>query len=312
MITRYSKNPVLTKQDVPFKVNSIFNPGAVKFKNEYILLCRVEMPTGRSSFVLAKSKDGYNFKVESKPCLTPEDHKEFYEFVEWGIEDPRITQMGDKFFITYTGFSKYLPLVMLAETEDFYHYKIHGPISEPSNKDCAVFPEKINGMFWKMDRPSNDTINYIWLNSSNDLVHWGNYKALAEPEKGTWEADKIGGSTPPVKTDEGWLFLYHGVRGFGISNLYKIGVMLLDLNEPWKIAGKSVEPILSPEEDYERVGDVGNVVFTNGWIIEGNGDVKIYYSGADSNVCIAETSMDYLLSLCKNGKSLVSVNFNGK
>jgi len=97
-IVRCSKNPILTKEDVPFKVNSIFNPGAVKYKDKYILLCRVEMPIGRSSLLIAKSNDGYNFKVASKPTLTPEDHEEHYEYVKWGIEDARITQIDDKYY----------------------------------------------------------------------------------------------------------------------------------------------------------------------------------------------------------------------
>ncbi len=119
-----------------------------------------------------------------------------------------------------------------------------------------------------------------------------------QPEQGTWEANKIGASSNPIKTKYGWLMLYHGVRGFEISSIYKLGVVLLDLKKPWIVKGKSKEPILAPSENYERIGDVGNVVFSNGWIIEKNGDVKIYYSGADTNICLAETSIDYLLSLC--------------
>jgi predicted GH43/DUF377 family glycosyl hydrolase len=191
-----------------------------------------------------------------------------------------------------------MPLVMLAETEDFKNFKIIGPISEPSNKDCALFPEKINGYYWKVDRPSADTRRDIWISKSKDLVHWGGYELLSEPVSGTWENDKIGGSTPPIKTDEGWLMLYHGVRGFGISSLYKIGVMLMDLEKPWVVKGRSSEPILSPDFEYERVGDVGNVVFTNGWINDNN-EIKIYYSGADTNICLATTSIDDLLKCCK-------------
>ncbi len=298
-VIRFKLNPILTKDNVPFKVNSIFNAGAVKFNGKYILVCRVEMPNGRSSFVLAESSDGYSFKVHDKLFLTPEDHSEFYEYVEWGIEDPRITQLEDKFFLTYTGYSEYMPLVILAETKDFKNVKIHGPISEPSNKDCSLFPEKINDKYWKIDRPSAENRKDIWIASSPDLIHWGNYKILMQPEPGTWENDKIGSSSDPIKTDKGWLMLYHGVRGFGITSLYKLGVVLLDLNEPWKVIGRSKEPILAPEMDYERVGDVNNVVFANGWIAESDGSVKIYYSGADTNVCVADTTIDYLISVCK-------------
>jgi predicted GH43/DUF377 family glycosyl hydrolase len=122
---------------------------------------------------------------------------------------------------------------------------------------------------------------------------------MIRPILGTWAAHKIGGSTPPVKTDEGWLFLFHGVRGFGVSNIYKIGVMLVDIDKPWIVKGYSRDPIIAPDKLYERVGDVQNVVFTNGWIVEDKGNVKIYYSGADTNICLAETNIKYLLSLCK-------------
>jgi len=298
-IIKFAGNPILTKDDVPFKVNSIFNPGAIKHDGKYLLLCRVEMPNGRSSFVIAKSDNGEVFRVEDKPCLTPDDHGEFKMYAEWGIEDPRIVNIGNKYLITYTGYSNLMPVVMLAETEDFIKFKIHGPVSEPTNKDSIIFPEKINGYYWKIDRPSAEGRNDIWINQSPDLIHWGNYHFVTEPKSGSWEQNKIGASTPPVKTKDGWLFLYHGVRGFGISYLYKIGVMLLDLNEPWKIKGRSEEPIIIPELDYERTGDVGNVVFTNGWVVEDNGDVNIYYSGADTNICLAKTNIEYLLAQCK-------------
>jgi predicted GH43/DUF377 family glycosyl hydrolase len=297
-IHRYKNNPILTKKDVPFRANSIFNPGAAKINNQYVLLCRVEMPSGRSSFVLANSSDGVSFKVEDNPCLTPEKHKDYFKYVEWGIEDARVTKIDDKFYLTYTGYSLYMPLVMLAETEDFKNYKMLCPISEPSNKDCALFPEKINGHFWKIDRPSADNRRDIWISKSPDLIHWGSHEILSEPLQGSWESDKIGISTNPVKTKDGWLVLYHGVRGFGISSIYKLGVMLLDSEKPWIVKGKSKEPILAPELDYERTGDVGNVVFSNGWIIENN-EVKIYYSGADTNICLATTTVDYLISVCK-------------
>ncbi|HEX2982234.1 MAG TPA: glycoside hydrolase family 130 protein, partial [Ignavibacteriales bacterium] len=253
---RYEKNPVLTKENVAFNINSIFNPGAVKFQNKYLLMCRIEMPNGRSSFVRAWSENGFDFTVEPKPCLTPEDHKEYYKYVEWGIEDTRITQIGDTYYLTYTGYSKYMPLVILTETKDFENFEIHGPITEPSNKDCCLFPEKIDGYYWKVDRPSAETKRDIWISRSKDLLHWGGYEILTEPVPGTWENDKIGASTPPVRTKEGWLMLYHGVRGFGISTLYKLGVLLLDLEKPWIIKGRSKEPILVPDLPYERIGDV--------------------------------------------------------
>ena len=221
------------------------------------------------------------------------------KYSEWGIEDARVVKIDNKFYLTYTGYSKYMPLVLLAETTDFKKYLLHGPICEPSNKDCTLFPEKINGFYWKIDRPSAEQKHNIWISKSTDLLNWGGYECLAEPAAGTWESDKIGISTTPLKTKDGWLVLYHGVRGFGISSIYKLSVMLLDLQNPWLVKGKSSKPILSPELEYERIGDVGNVIFSNGWIAEDNGEIKIYYSGADSNICLATTTEEYLLSLCK-------------
>ncbi len=298
-VIRYSKNPIITKEQVSFEVNSIFNAGAVKYKDKFLLVCRVEMPNGRSSFLIAESKDGINFNLENTPCLTPESHNNFYKYVEWGIEDARITQIENRYYLTYTGYSKYMPMVILTETEDFKNFNVLGPITEPSNKDCALFPEKINGNYWKIDRPSAEGRHDIWISRSPDLLHWGGFEFLTEPVPGTWESDKIGISTQPIRTKDGWLVLYHGVRGFGISSLYKLGVMLLDIKKPWVVLGRSKEPILAPDLNYERIGDVGNVIFSNGWIVDDDGRVNIYYSGADINICLATTTLDHLLSLCR-------------
>ena len=297
-LIKYRNNPILVKEDVPFSVNSIFNPAAIKYDDKYLLLCRVELPIGRSSFVIAESKNGYDFKVADTPCLTSDDHGDYKEYVTWGIEDPRVTKIDDSWYLTYTGYSNYSTLVMLAETNDFKTYIIHGPISEPSNKDCVIFPEKIDGFYWKLDRPTAEKRKDIWISKSPDLIHWGEFKMLLAPNPGTWETDRIGASTPPVKTSEGWLLLFHGSRNFGNGAIYKLGALLLDLEKPWIIKGKSNEPILSPDRVYERIGDVNNVVFSNGWIVE-NKKVKIYYSGADTNICLAETNIDYLLSVCR-------------
>jgi len=297
-VQKFNLNPILTKDNVPFKVNSIFNAGAVKFEDKYLLLCRTEMPNGRSSLTLSESSNGVNFQVAHKPTLLPEDHDEFFKYVEWGIEDPRITTLGDRYYITYTGYSKYNPLVILAETQDFEKFIIHGPISEPSNKDCSIFPEKIDGYYWKVDRPSAGNRGDIWLSKSPDLFHWGSYSVMMEPKPGTWEHHKIGSSSNPLKTDDGWLMLYHGVRQLTFGAMYKLGVVLLDPKKPWIVKGKTSEPIIVPDYDFERVGDVGNVVFSNGWIEEPDGEIKIYYSGADLNICLATTTKDYLVSIC--------------
>jgi predicted GH43/DUF377 family glycosyl hydrolase len=298
-VKRFAGNPIITTKDVPFRVNSIFNAGAIKIGNEYLLLCRVEMPSGRSSFLVARSPDGIKFTLEDQPCLTPEDHEDWFSYVEWGIEDPRITFIDNRYYILYTGYSRFEPTVMLARTDDFHTYEIMGTVTEPSNKDAVLFPDKIDHLYWKIDRPSGKHRRDLWISQSPDLIHWGQYRFLMEGANGSWEQNKIGASTPPLKTKKGWLMIYHGVRGFDINSIYRQGVMLLDLEKPWQVLAKSKVPFLSPEMDYERTGDVPNVVFTTGWIREQNGDIKIYYSGADMNICLAQTSEEYLLSLCE-------------
>ena len=298
-LERYAKNPILTAEDVPFKVNSIFNAGAIKFQNKYLLLCRVEKPSGISSLVKAWSEDGIHFKVEKRPVLTPENHQGFFEYVHWGLEDPRITRIDDIYYILYTGYSVNEPVVMLAKTTDFETFEFLGPITEPINKDAVLFPEKIDGFYWKIDRPQiTQYEGDIWINRSPDLLHWGSPRRLIARRKALWDGDKIGASTPPVRTERGWLMLYHGVRTIGMSMIYRQGVLLLDSENPAKVLGRSKEPILSPEMPYERQGDVPNVVFSTGWIPEPDGTIKIYYSGADSNICLATTTVDYLLSQC--------------
>lgn len=300
IVERSERNPILTTKDVPFKANSLFNAGAIKFNNQYLLICRVEMPNGISALVKAWSKDGIQFKVEDKFFLTAEDHHQFYEYVQWGIEDVRINPLNGEYYLTYTGYSPNEPVVLLARTTDFEKVEILGTISEPVNKDAVLFPEKINGYYWKIDRPAISPIQgNMWINQSPDLLHWGNYRRLISTRKPWWDSDKIGASTPPIKTEKGWLMLYHGVRIIGTSMIYRQGVLLLDLNEPYKMLGRSKEPILSPEEPYERIGDVPNVVFSTGWILEDDGQIKIYYSGADSNICLATTSVEKLLSMCE-------------
>lgn len=296
---RYDKNPILTQKDVPFRVNSIFNAGAVKFNDKYLLLCRVEMPDGRSSLVTAYSDDGKCFTVSSQPCLTPADHGKWYEYVSYGVEDPRITLIDEWYYVLYTGYSRYMPVVMLARTNDFNQFEILGTISEPVNKDAVLFPEKIDGYYWKIDRPAlSNRQGDMWINRSPDLLHWGWNRVLMGNKAGTWEDDKIGASCPPIKTDKGWLMLYHGVRSFGLTPVYKQGVILLDSQKPWQVIGRSPYPVLAPEEEYERIGDVGNVVFCTGWIPEENGELKIYYSGADTNINLITTSLEFLLEQC--------------
>jgi predicted GH43/DUF377 family glycosyl hydrolase len=144
-----------------------------------------------------------------------------------------------------------------------------------------------------------------WISYSYDLIHWGNSEVLFETRPGYWDADRIGPGAPPIRTKKGWLLIYHGVKKTSAGPIYRLGVALFDLKDPAKLIGRSREPILSPAEYYERSGDVPNVVFTTGAILEKNGEVKIYYGACDTSICLATAHIDDLLSLCKKKETEV-------
>ncbi len=304
--TRYKGNPIIDCNDIPYSANTVFNAAACKFEGKYILLLRIEDLSGYSHFTLAHSEDGYNFIVDDKPWLTPSQDPEYEIYERFGVEDPRITKIGDRFYITYTAFGPHGPRVGIGYTKNFKSFKRISLATEVENKDAVLFPEKINGHYVMIDRPGGNGGNAstIWITYSTDLVFWGKAKALLSSEPG-WSASKLGVSTPPIKTEEGWLVLYHGVRQTASGRLYRVGAMLLDLENPEKILGNTLHFILGPEEFYERVGDVPNVIFPCGIILEEDQTVKLYYGAADTCIALAEASLSDLIALCKVDETLL-------
>ncbi len=309
---RYEKNPILTRADIPYPCNTVFNAAAVKFKGKYLLLLRIEDLRGYSHLTLARSDDGYNFKVDERPWIIPSTAPEYEVYERFGIEDPRITPFEDRYLITYTAFGPYGPRVGIGFTKDFKHFERIGLITEVDNKDAVIFPEKVGNRYVMIDRPAGfgGARGDIWIQYSPDLIHWGEARVLLATEPG-WSSGKLGISTPPVKTAEGWLLLYHGVRQTGNGKLYRVGALLLDLDEPHKIIGYTPHFIFGPEEWYERTGDVPNVVFPCGLIMEGE-TLKMYYGAADTYIAVAEAELSNLISACKVDKSKINpekVNF---
>ena len=302
LFKRYSDNPILTTKDWPYPVNSVFNCGAILFAGQTLLLVRVEDRTGLSHLTIAKSQDGFtNWKIDSKPSLYPE--QEDYPEEIWGLEDPRITYIDElnEYYITYTAYSKSGPLVSLAKTKDFMTFDKLGAILPPENKDSAIFPIRIKDQWVLIHRASN---KHIWIAYSPDLIHWGKHNIILKARQGGWwDAGKIGLSPPPIRVPEGWLVLYHGVRRSVAGVIYRLGLALFDLENPEKLLRRSEEWIFSPTEDYERVGDVGNVVFPCGWLVE-NDEVRLYYGGADTSIALATTNLsdlrNYILTCPSN------------
>lgn len=297
IVHRWEGNPVLTLDDIPYRCNTVFNTAAVKFNNQYLLLLRIENLKGHSVFVLARSEDGYHFEVDDKPCMepAPDSLKPFCYYEKKGIEDPRIIPIDGVYYIMYTAYSGYGPLIALAKTSDFKKFERIALVSEPGNKDGVLFPEKINGEYVRLDRPVGKGIGNIWISYSKDLINWGKSEKLISVRSGYWDQHKIGASVPPIKTSKGWLEIYHGVKDIAGGPIYRLGTVLLDLKDPRKVLGRADVPILAPREYYERVGDVNNVVFSCGAIVEDNGEVKLYYGAADTSICIGTVSLDLLI-----------------
>ncbi|UCD87358.1 MAG: glycoside hydrolase family 130 protein [Desulfobacterales bacterium] len=300
-LKRYSGNPILTSDDVPYACNTVFNAAACKFEGHYVLILRIEDLEGHSHLTLAYSDDGYEFTVQNSPWAIPSSDPYYEVYERYGIEDPRVTWIDGSFYITYTAYGPYGPRVGISRTEDFVHFERICLATEVENKDAVLFPEKVGDYYAMLDRPSGmgTREGSIWITYSPDLIHWGRARAILTPEPG-WGSSKLGASTPPVKTEQGWLVLYHGVRDTAGGRLYRCGALLLDLDDPEKVLGYTNHFLFGPEEHYERVGDVPNVVFPCGLIVEDDGGVKMYYGAADTCIGMADAKLEDIVHLCLN------------
>lgn len=305
---RYPHNPIISINDIPYKANSVFNAGVVKVNDLIFLLMRVEDRCGISHLTLAQSKNGMkNWQISPQPTINPCPNE--YPEEVWGIEDPRIIYLEEKklWAITYTAYSKEGPLVSLITTTDFHNYTRSGSVMPPEDKDAALFPVRFNGRWAMIHRPVSylPTLKAnIWISFSPDLKHWGDHQVLIKARKGSWwDANKIGLSPPPLRTEEGWLVLYHGVKSIASGIIYRLGLALLDKGNPCNLICRSDEWVFSPKESYETYGDVDKVVFPCGWIQE-NDKISLYYGCADSCIGLATANLSELLEWLKKHNSL--------
>jgi len=235
------------------------------------------------------SDDGVKFsESEEYPSIFGEG-----EYESYGIEDCRVSKIDDIYYLTYTMVSSNGVGVGLRTTKDWKNFEKKGMIFSPHNKDCAIFEEKINGKYYALHRPSSPELggNYIWLSESPDSVHWGNHKCIAKTRVGKFDSKRLGAGAAPIKTEKGWLEIYHGATS---ENRYCLGAILLDLNDPSKVIARSSEPIMEPVAEYEQTGFFGNVVFTNGHIVDGD-TIIMYYGASDEFVCQAKFSIKEIL-----------------
>jgi beta-1,4-mannooligosaccharide/beta-1,4-mannosyl-N-acetylglucosamine phosphorylase len=317
-LTRHPNSPILTRLDIPdiephlTDVTSVFNPGAIKFRHKYLLMLRVQSRSRETYLVMAESTNGIDFRVDNKIV----DFKGIGKLKEriYHIYDPRITEIGGVHYIMFAMDMEGSCQLGLGKTRDFRNFEFLGIVSNEDIRNGVLFPEKVNGKYLRMDRPNRSVLengptsgSTIWLSESDNLLDWTPIAPLINGRFHYWD-EFIGSGPPPVKTRDGWLHIYHGIAGhFGSTNIYQAGVILLDLNDPSKVIGRSRGNILEPREPYEMVGQVPNVVFPSGMIVEEydkegfalpESEVKIYYGAADTVVGLAITTIKDLIDCC--------------
>ena len=300
LFTRYAANPILSRKDWPYPINSVFNPAAVQLSDgDTLLLCRVEDRRGLSHLCAARSANGIDgWRVDTEPTLLA-NPREYPEEV-WGIEDPRITYVPEleQYAVAYTSFAKGGPGVSLALTKDFKAFQRYGVVMSPEDKDAALLPRRIGGYWALIHRPMTTLGAHMWMSYSPDLRHWGSHKIILQARRGGWwDANKIGLCSPPIETPAGWLVIYHGVRQTASGCIYRLGLALFDLENPAICLRRSDSWMFGPETPYEREGDVNGVVFPCGQTIGKDGDtIHLYYGAADSCVALATGSIRSLLA----------------
>lgn len=296
---RHSSNPILSRADWSYPINTVFNPGVARLADgTTLLLCRVEDLRGHSHLCAARSRNGVDdWQIDPEPTLLP-DPAQYPEEV-FGVEDPRITYVPEHevYYVAYTAFSRYGPGVSLARTKDFHDFERLGAIMPPEDKDAALLPRRIGGKWALIHRPIGPSGAHIWISYSPDLEYWGHQRLMLEAREGAWwDANKIGLSGPLIETPEGWLMIYHGVRPTASGALYRLGLALFDLEQPERCLLRGDEWVFAPEAAYERTGDVNNVVFPCGHTIGDDGDtLSLYYGAADSSIALATASVRMVL-----------------
>ena len=303
IITRYGQNPILTKSDIPYPVETVHNAAVVKHEGKYIMLFRSHLRTGRSIIGLARSYDGFRFMADSTPLLTPAREEPFATYEEYGIEDPRVTPLENEYVITYSAYSRYGVRIALAKTKNFEQVERVSLITQADHRNVVIFPEKFDGLYARLDRPHTEIAPWsIWISYSPDLRFWGQSQIVIQPKPYHWDEMKVGPGAPPIKTDDGWLSLYHGVFKPMDGSVYRLGVALHDLTNPANIIGVGDSWILQPEDPWERIGYVHNVVFSCGAVAELDGTVKIYWGGADTVMCVGQALLADLVALCRDDR----------
>jgi beta-1,4-mannooligosaccharide/beta-1,4-mannosyl-N-acetylglucosamine phosphorylase len=318
---RHPANPILTRRDVPdipphlVDPSSVFNPGAVEFGGRTLLMLRVQSRSRETFLVMAESPDGVRFTV--RPEVVEFRGLEKVKEKVYHVYDARITRLEGVHYVMFAMDMDSGCQLGLARTDDFREFRFLGLTSSDDVRNGVLFPEKVGGAYLRMERPNRarleggpTTGSTIWLAESDDLLHWTPRAPLASGRFHYWD-EYIGSGPPPVKTRRGWLHIYHGVAThFGSASIYQAGVLLLDLDDPSRVLGRSRRNILEPREPYELAGQVPNVVFPSGLVVEAfdrdgfarpESPVRVYYGAADTAVGLAMSTVGELLAAAEEG-----------
>jgi len=298
---RHPANPILTADEWPYPVNAVFNPAAAQLDGTTVLLVRVEDLTGISHLTVARSANGVDgWTIDPEPLLAPADG---IASEQWGFEDPRVVFVPElgRWVITCTSYGPAGPAVFLATTVDFTSVERHGIVRHPEDKNAALLPHRIDGKWILFHRPQTEfggAHGEILLSRSPDLHSWSAPEQVLQPRAGAWwDSLRIGLGPPPLRTEHGWLLIYHGVKETVSGSIYRIGLALTDLDEPTRLLHRLPQWILAPRAPYEREGDVPNTVFPCGLVHDGTSDeIRLYYGAADTSVCLATAQLGDLLA----------------
>ena len=314
-LVRSSDNPIVTTMDLPrlpgiVDSSSVFNPGAVRWGDRYMLMLRVQTRGRRTHLVMAESQNGREFSVWPEIVRIP-GLRELDETV-YHVYDPRITPLEDEFLVMFAADTESGCRLGTARTRDFRDFEFIGLGDHPDIRNGVIFPARFGDRYLRFDRPNRvvdpgapATGDEIVLSESHDLADWRPLGPVMSGRPRYWD-ERIGAGPPPVRTRHGWLLLYHGIAThFGSVGIYQAGVALFDLDDPSRLIGRSRDNVLEPRRMYELVGQVPNVVFPSGMIVDefdadgfarDDSPLKVYYGAADTSVCMATGTIEGLLA----------------
>ncbi len=303
VVWRSSRNPIIPRDLLP-RSNSIFNSAVVPYRDGFAGVFRVDDTRRVMNVHAGRSADGVEWRLDAEPIAFRAADPRVRELQRTfdHAYDPRVTWLEDRYYLTWCN-GYHGPTIGVGYTHDFETFHQLENAFLPFNRNGVLFPRRIGDRYAMLSRPSDGghtAFGDVFYSESPDLVHWGRHRHVLAPVPWTWESTKVGAGPTPIETDEGWLVLYHGVLTSCNGFVYSMGAALLDLDEPWRVVARGGDYLLSPQELYEQVGDVPNVVFPSAALVDRAADrVSIYYGGADTVVCLAFAHLSELVEFAR-------------